>query len=76
MAENNFHKKTPNINTSLITHPPLPTIKLPRIQMFKKQALESYRFFQKSGNDANGSGLGGHLVCVIMTYYVQKLICE
>ena len=42
---------------SLITHPPLSTIKLLRIQI-SKQALEKYRLCQNSGNDAIGKGWG------------------
>ena len=59
---------------------PQPTIKLRRIKI-KKEVLEKYRFCRNSGNEAysrgwGGGGGGGHIVCVIMTYWVGKLISD
>ena len=41
-----------------------------------KHFLENYQFYQKSGNDAYNKGLGGHVICVIMTHSVRKRICD
>ena len=51
-----------------------------------KHFLENYGFYRKSGNDAystgcrvwgvGGSGVGGHVIYVIMMHYVQNLMCE
>ena len=35
-----------------------------------------YRFCRKSGNDANNSDRGSHVICVIMTQCVRKSICD
>ena len=38
--------------------------------------LENYGFSQKSGNEANSRGRRGHVLCVIMTHYLRKSICD
>ena len=43
----------------------------------KRHFLEKHRFYQKSRNDAYSRGwVGGHNIWVIMTYCVQKSICD
>ena len=55
------------------------TIYLFCCQGYLKHFLENYVFCRKSGNDtcsrrwARGKG---HVVCVIMTHCIQKLICQ
>ena len=41
-----------------------------------KQFIGNYQFRQKSGNDAYSRGLGGHVICVIMTHRAQKSIYD
>ena len=65
--------------SSLITHPPHPTIKLPRIQIlktgFRKLSILS-KFWEWRKWQEMGGGRWGHLVCVIMTHCVRKSICD
>ena len=60
---------------SLITHPPHPTIKLPRIQIFKT-GFRKLSILSKFWERCKWHGVGGHLVLIIMMHYVQKSICD
>ena len=63
-----------NTNPSLITPSPHPTIKLPRIKIFKTGFKKTIDFDKILG--ITHVGVGGRLICVIMTHCVGKLICD
>ena len=60
---------------SLITHSSDPTIKLPRIQIFKT-GFRKLSILSKFSERCKWHGVGGHLVLVIMMHYVRKSICD
>ena len=59
----------------LITHPPLSTIKLLRIQI-SKTGFRKLSIMSKIWDWRKWQGVGDHLVCFIMTHCVRKSICD